>query len=291
MEDIKRKVLVIDDEPGNIKMLYRGLAHIYQILGATSGEEGIETTKTENPDLILLDIQMVGISGYEVLTQLRKDPDTSHIPIIFLSGLDNPEDESYGLELGADDYIAKPFNLAVVRARIKTQLKIVSQKEQIEYLANHCPLTNLANPKLIHNHFNHVLENISADRLLALLYMDLNKFKPINDTYGHDAGDFVLQEVAKRLKEKVAQEGLVGRLGGDEFLLVLHNLENKEAIYGLCADIKSLLAEPILYQGLTLQIGTSIGVAVHKDDGEQYMELRKVADANMYKDKESGKES
>lgn len=287
MGEKKRKILIIDDDPANVKMLYRGLGHIYQVLGAISGEEGIETAKSECPDLILLDIQMAGISGYEVLTRLKKDSDTAHIPVIFLSGLDSHEDESYGLELGADDYIGKPFNLTVVRASIKTQLKILSLQEQIEFLENHCPLTKLANPRRIQSYFHNLVKQASDDKKLAIVYLDLNKFTSINEHFGRNTGDAVLKEIANRLREVIGKQGLVGRAGGDEFLIILRNMANKTDINTLCAKIKRLFTEPVEHEGTTLEVTTSIGVAIFGEDGDKYIELLKVADANMHNDKEA----
>jgi diguanylate cyclase (GGDEF)-like protein len=178
----------------------------------------------------------------------------------------------------------------VVRARIKTQLKIVSQKEEIEFLANHCSLTNLANPKLLSNYFNNLtaphnqgVEN--QGKLISMLYMDLNQFKPINDSYGHDAGDLVLQEVAKRLQDTLADKGLVGRLGGDEFLVIVDGYETQEQVRELSNSLKQCVALPIQYNDMLLNVGASIGVAFYPQDGSDYLQLRKVADAKMYEDK------
>ena len=134
MTEEKRKILAVDDDRLNLEVLNECLSKSYQVLSAISGEAAIEIAKAKQPDLILLDIRMKPMNGYEVLLRLKASPQTKRIPIIFLSALDMPEDESYGFDIGAADYINKPINKAVVKARIANQLKIVEQREEIEHL-------------------------------------------------------------------------------------------------------------------------------------------------------------
>ena len=172
-----KSILIIDDETSNIKLLHSGLVDKYQVLAAKSGEAGINIAKQQQPALILLDIVMPGIDGFEVIKRLQNDAETADIPVIFLTGLHSVENEEHGLNLGAQDYINKPFHMAIVRARIATQMKIVEQKETIKFLANHDALTGLPTLRIALDRLDMSLKAAKRQKWkLAVLYIDLDGF-------------------------------------------------------------------------------------------------------------------
>ncbi len=285
-----KSILIIDDETSNIKLLHTGLADQYQILAAKSGEAGIQIAKQHQPALILLDIVMPGIDGFEVIKRLKSDAETSDIPVIFLTGLHSVEKEEYGLNLGAQDYINKPFHMAIVRARIATQMKIVEQKETIKFLANHDALTGLPTLRIALDRLDMSLKSAKRqDQKVAVLYIDLDGFKDINDTYGHDAGDLVLKAVAKKIINLVRESDTVCRIGGDEIMVILNDINNKQSLQDKCQRIINDIGNSILYRKNKINVTASIGASIFPDHAETAEPLRKKADETLYKVKRSGK--
>ena len=285
---MKKKILVIDDEATNIKILYNFLED-YTVLAATSGEKGVKTAISQQPDIVLLDIIMPGMDGYEVLHQLRENEATKEIPVIFLTGLDCAENEEYGLKLGASDYITKPFNMNVVEARLATHLKIVEQKKTIEFMANHDFLTGIPNRQYIHELFNQVC---LKENKIALLYMDLDHFKSANDQYGHDAGDAILKEIVSRVQDILAglehQPNYIGRVGGDEFILIMSNVSSIVQLSANCEQLLQKIEEPIVFDDKPIHISASIGGLFATSD-MKYADLVSKADELMYKVKREGR--
>jgi diguanylate cyclase (GGDEF)-like protein/PAS domain S-box-containing protein len=422
----KPKVLVVDDVPGNIMTLAEILKSDYEILMATSGQAALEAVLAHEIDLILLDIIMPEMDGYEVCEKLNNNKLTCDIPVIFVTSQSDDVDESRGLELGAVDYVTKPAIPVIIKARIKTHLELKwqrdllksevaghkkskeslqlaarvfentteaivvtdhrnrivdvnpaftmltgfkkdeaigndpgfaksgrhdtefysnlwhqlwktgswegemwdrrkngeifpklvsvnlvknedgevinciavfsdaslakSNEEQLQRLAFKDSLTGLDNRTSFHVRLQQ--EFCLAKRnnkKLALLCIDLDKFKPINDTYGHAIGDMVLVEVANRMQSCLRESDSAARLGGDEFSVILTEITKPTDCRSVIDKMLTTLQEPMEIDGNTLQVGASIGIAIGLDQGEDVDTLMKNADAAMYQAKNSGR--
>ncbi|MBT4837605.1 MAG: diguanylate cyclase [Methylococcales bacterium] len=283
----KQVVLLVDDEPANIQVLAACLQDFCQLKVATSGQQALDLAlKKPLPDLILLDIEMQDIEGYDVCVQLKNNLTTSNIPIIFVTGKNAEEDEEKGLELGAVDYITKPVSSAIVRARVKTHLTLKHQQDQLKLMALHDHLTKLYN--------RHYLMDVAEKKIahskrhqqpLSLLMMDLDHFKQINDTHGHLVGDRMLQGVAKLLMEQSRLEDVVARFGGEEFVILLDQCDLTGAVekaQEYCSAVEALKPDGV---PVTLSIG-AVQLCAEQDNFKDFM---KRADDAVYKAKEKGR--
>lgn len=210
------KILVIDDEVDIAAIIKEALASKgYEVVTASSGEEGLKKLKKEPADLILLDVTMGGMSGYEVCQNLKRDKFTRFIPVIMLTALGQTRDKITGIEAGADDYVTKPFDLGELETRVRWTLK----RTHSQVAAN--PLTGLpGNPSIEEE----IRERIDKKKNFAVLYLDIDHFKSYNDKYGYAKGDEIIRITAKILAEAIDKlsedEGFVGHVGGDDFILI-----------------------------------------------------------------------
>ncbi|MCL2219155.1 MAG: diguanylate cyclase [Chitinispirillia bacterium] len=222
-EQKRFSILVVDDETSNIDVLSHVLKEKYKLFVAKNGEGAIKIARDNQPDLILLDVIMPGMDGFEVLTQLRKSDVTASIPVIFITGQDSKENEIKGLNLGAVDYITKPFHNIIVDARVRTHMKIVEQMRIIERMSIMDELTDLPNRR----YFNDQLVRewgraIRETSSITLLIIDVDKFKVYNDTYGHPQGDALLQAISGVFKNALKRPAdFVARWGGEEFIMLM----------------------------------------------------------------------
>jgi diguanylate cyclase (GGDEF)-like protein len=226
-KDIEQKnsILIIDDELLNLKLLVHILEADYTIHTAENGTSGIAKAKELTPDLVLLDIVMPGIDGYEVLAALKSHDTTKQIPIIFITGLASDEDEEKGLALDAVDYISKPFSTKIVKLRVRNQIQIINQLRTIDYLSKIDQLTEIPNRRSFDERINTEWNRAMRDHIpISILMIDVDKFKNYNDTYGHQQGDVVLQTVAKVItKTLMRPTDFAARWGGEEFTVLLSN--------------------------------------------------------------------
>lgn len=231
LEPNKPRILVIDDERFNLSALSTSLKDEHKVLVATSGEQGLHTAEQARPDLILLDVKMPGMDGYEVCRRLKADERTQNIPIIFITALADAMDETRGFELGAVDYIIKPFNLSVVRARVRTHLRLKRQSDLLEEIAFRDSLTGVPNRRAFHERRAQEWTRCRREGLpLSLILLDVDHFKLFNDHYGHGAGDECLARVARALASCLADaDGLLARYGGEEFVAVLPSTDREAA--------------------------------------------------------------
>jgi diguanylate cyclase (GGDEF)-like protein len=296
MNDEKRRecILVVDDDPANLMVLNQILSSEYTVLTAKTGEEALDRAQEEGPDLILLDILLPGIDGFEVLRKLKASVDTQFIPVMFITALDKDEDEEKGLLLGAVDYITKPFRNGIVLARVRAHLQILRQMRMIEHLGLTDPLTNIPNRRCFDDHLAVEWKRaIRNKRCLSFLMMDLDKFKIYNDTYGHPQGDVLLISLARIFATAARRPGdLAARIGGEEFGLLLPDTE-AEAARQIAEEIRAEVEGariPLLDGKLITRITISIGVSgLVPSPDDPILGLLKKADQRLYKAKESGR--
>jgi len=283
----KPVVLIVDDEPVNIQVLAACLKGTYQIKVATSGKQCIELIQTGlEADLILLDIDMPEMDGYEVCTILKSSIGTASIPIIFVTAKNEVHEEEKGLEIGAVDYITKPISPAIVAARVKTHVTLKLQHDKLQNMAMHDQLTGLYNRYFLLEDARHkVSKSKRHSYALSVLMMDIDHFKVINDNYGHAVGDDVLRAVADSLSSEKRQEDVLARFGGEEFVLLLDHCNIKEA------EIKAerLRAAIEILQPADLKITVSVGVAELNSEETTFTEPLKRADDALYIAKEKGR--
>ena len=289
-------VLVVDDTPWALQLLAEGLGDEYVVAVAASGEEALNLAGADpQPDAILLDVVMPGMDGHETCRRLKSDVRTRDIPIIFITAESSPRSEVEGLDLGAVDYIAKPVNLAIVRARLRTHVQLHQRTRLLERLALMDGLTGVANRQRFEDAL--VLEWQRALRShapLSVLFVDLDRFKVYNDRFGHGIGDEVLRRVA-RLAQSVARRpaDLVARYGGDEFVVLLPDTPEQgatEIAEELTRTICSSRA-PIVVDGTPIPCSASVGSATVVPTPEmQPAELVSRADAAAYGVKRAGRD-
>ncbi|MGO2477562.1 MAG: diguanylate cyclase [Pseudoalteromonas sp.] len=289
------KILIVDDDPLNRLVLEKTLQHEYQVCLMPSGEKALTFVKSNHVDLIILDIMMPGIDGYEVLVELKENPTTQAVPVIFISANDSHDDEAKGLELGAMDYITKPFSTAIVRARVRNQLMIKQKNDLLEMLASIDGLTEIPNRRYLD-------DNLARERRrsrrngtpLSVMLMDIDHFKRYNDCYGHRAGDDCLKQVAHALVA-VCQRGsdFVARYGGEEFAAVLPNMGKYDAME-FANKLRNAVKSLNIPHRASLNaecITISIGVAT-TENGQVYAEhaLLEEADLGLYQAKDNGRD-
>ena len=291
----KQRILIVDDEKFNRLMLSELLLPDYEVFLAKNGEQAIACARaTPPPDLILLDVIMPGMDGYEVLRRLRADERTCNIPVMFITGMCEAEDETKGLDMGAVDYVLKPFRSAVVRARVRNHMSYIWQRKQLEQEAFIDGLTGIPNRR----RFDQVMdiEWRRANRhgsQLSVAMVDIDYFKQYNDTYGHGAGDEALRQIAAVMLQVINRSGeLAARYGGEEFVVLLPEIERDEAVR---------IAERIRYavEALGLRHETSSvasfvtisvgGVSVVPSVNSTVAELLALADNQLYLAKREGR--
>ncbi|MDR0315966.1 MAG: diguanylate cyclase [Treponema sp.] len=223
----KNSILIVDDEKMNLKSLTHILTPDYTVYTAKDGPTAIEMAEQYLPDLILLDILMPGMDGYEVLAALKTIEATREIPIIIISGLNSAADEEKALALGTRDYISKPFSAGTVKLRIRNQIQIVNQIRAIERLSMMDQLTDIPNRRNFDNQLRTEWRRaIREQSPISIMMIDVDRFKYYNDTYGHLQGDVVLQTIAKVISQTLRRTtDFFARWGGEEFVVLLSNTE------------------------------------------------------------------
>lgn len=290
----KASVLIVDDTPANIQVLAEALTSDYRVRVASQGSKALEIARSADPpDLILLDVMMPEIDGYQVCQQLKADENTSSIPVIFVTAKSGLEDEAHGLNLGAVDYINKPFQLPVVRARVKTHINLKLKTDLLENLAQIDGLTHIPNRRRFDQVFAQEWARMAREKQpLALAMIDVDYFKAYNDHYGHGAGDDCLRQVAAALQRSLNRPAdLVARYGGEEFVLLL---PNTDAPGGLTIAERARLE--VVAAGLAHahsqiagQITVSIGIAVAEVPDGDPQRLLAAADQALYQAKRGGR--
>ena len=301
-------LLVVDDIPDNIHELLEALKDEYRIMVACNGTKALEVLQGSTPpDLVLLDIMMPEMDGYEVCRRIKATPVGNRIPVMFVTVVEATQDKVKGFELGAADYITKPFDIDEVRARIRTHLElarlrhflenVVAQRtamlqvseEKYRILAHRDPLTGLPNRVLFAELLAHAIQHAETSKTeFSLLKVDLDNFSSINDSLGYNLGDQLLIEVAKRLQDLLPESDAIARIGGDEFNILLDNSEGMP-IDLMAQRMIDTLAEPFSLSGHSVCVGSRIGIALYPSDGNTAEMLQSSADAALHQAKAQGR--
>ena len=300
------RILVVDDVPDNVEILDARLSSRgYAIVTAATGEEALERVKEEPPHLILLDVMMPGLDGHQVARRIKDDETLPFIPIILVTALNEAEDVVQGLESGADDYISKPYNFRELEARVRAMLRIkflqdeLDQKNRELELANRRlkklsitdGLTELFNHRHVHQLLHDEFERSArTGEAVAVAMMDLDRFKNINDTYGHPTGDVILYETARIIKETAREIDMPGRYGGEEFIAILPGTGEEEAAH-FAERVRQAVESHVFRDGATeVRMTVSCGVASFPAPGVDAPEaLLKAADEALYQAKHGGR--
>ena len=290
-------ILIVDDQAANVQLLEEMLREAgYRCIASTMDPNAVCALHRANHyDLILLDLQMPGMDGFQVMEGLKEIEIDGYLPVLVITA--QPGHKLRALNAGAKDFISKPFDLMEARMRIHNMLEVrllYKHLEQyslaLESFALHDTLTGLPNRRLLFDRLAlaiaHARRNSGA---MAVMCLDLDGFKHINDTMGHDAGDALLRMVADRLVAAVRQEDTVARLGGDEFVIALSESSHADAVARLAEKVVQAVSKPYRIQGSDVHMTTSIGVGIYPTHGETVESLMKSADLALYETKRAGK--
>ncbi len=286
---MRQKVLVIDDAPMMHNLIVARLNNEdLEFISAYSGDVGLAKAIECAPDLILLDVEMPHPDGFEVCRQLSANMDTKNIPVIFLTGVSNTEQKIKGLNMGAVDYVTKPFEPAELLARVRASLRTKYLVDLLSRKAMLDGLTGLWNRAYFEQRLAAEQAHISrTPRPLACVMMDADKFKSINDTYGHPFGDTVLRRIAALAQSQCRQEDVLCRYGGEEFVILTPNVDGAGAAR-LAERIRTLIeAEKFQFNGTPVPVTCSFGVAEIQTFNE--LPLLDRADQALYDAKHGGR--
>src|SRR5690554_1204022 len=293
------RILVVDDNPDNIEIIatrlrFRG----YEMEEATDGRQALDIVRTNPPDLILLDVMLPDIDGYEISRQIKNDDNLPFIPIILVTARDSTQDKVMGLDAGADDYLTKPINFPELEARVRSMLRIKrlqdeleEKNRELERLSISDGLTGLYNHRKIHSLLHEEFDRAqrTAEKI-SVAMLDLDRFKAVNDTYGHPAGDKVLQELAQILRENAREIDRCGRYGGEEFMVILPETDIDDATVFVERIRREVARRPFdIGTGEPLHMTVSAGVATCPNEGIDSPEtLVELADNALYGAKSGG---
>jgi len=294
---LNARILVVDDQVIGARALAAMLrdAGYINVTHTTDPFQVCALHRAHRYTLILLDMQMPGKSGFQVMHELNAVESEGYAPVLAITA--EPSYKVHALKAGARDFISKPFDVEEVLTRIRNMLEIRllhedarSAANSLEILAQQDPLTGLGNRRLLTKRISAAMANARRTKsAMAVVYLDLDGFKAINDTSGHGVGDALLKQVARRLESVVREEDTVARVGGDEFMIALWHVANARDVAIVAAKVVEIISEPYLIEGRNLVVTTSVGVGVYPVHGEDAEVLMKSADTALYAAKRAGK--
>jgi diguanylate cyclase (GGDEF)-like protein len=294
------RILVVDDNRDNVEIIatrlrFRG----YEIDEATDGAVALERVRLNPPDLILLDVMLPDIDGYEISRRIKGDSALPFIPIILVTARDTTQDKVAGLDAGADDYLTKPINFPELEARVRSMLRIKKLQDEIELknrelerLSISDGLTGLYNHRHIHKLLNEEFDRVDrTNERLTVAMFDLDRFKGVNDTYGHQAGDRVLEQLADILRESAREIDRLGRYGGEEFMVLLPDTSIDDAVVFVERVRREVARRPFSIsddQALRMTISAGVSTYPHPRIKNPEMLVR-LADEALYAAKSAGR--
>ena len=296
-EILNAGILIVDDLEANVLLLEQMLrgAGYTRITSTRDPYAVCALHRANHYDLILLDLRMPGMDGFQVMESLKEIETDGYTPVLAVTA--EPAHKLRALQSGAKDFVSKPFDLPEVLMRVHNMLEVRllheaarTYSQMLEALALNDPLTGLANRRLLADRMSMALVQARRNKsAMALVYLDLDGFKQINDTLGHGVGDILLKMVADRLVATVREEDTVARLGGDEFLLALWHVSGIDYAVAAASRAIEAVSQPYDIEGTTVCITTSAGVSIYPDHGEDPETLMKSADAALYEAKSAGR--
>ena len=290
----KESVLIVDDTPINIQVLVQALRSSYRMRVANGGKDALSIAESDDPpDIILLDIMMPEMDGYEVCRRLKQNPQTMRIPVIFVTAISDSDNEAYGLNLGAVDYISKPFSIPVVKARVRTHLQLKQRTDMLEKMSMVDGLTGIANRRSFDQRLEHEWGRGKRNgNHISLIMIDIDNFKAYNDNYGHGAGDECLRLVANAIQSSLSRSAdFVGRYGGEEFVVLLPDCKEDGALK-VSENIRRKVEELNIiheFSGTADHVTISLGFKSMRCEGNGRAELLHKADQAMYSAKKNGR--
>ncbi len=287
--DAERILIADDDRSMRVALQNVLVKDGYEIEAVSDGIDAVSRCEKNMPDLIILDALMPNLNGFEACKKIRMLRGSSHVPILIVTALDDEKSIEQAFNSGATDYIPKPIHFAVMRQRISRLLKASRAEVHVRELAYNDSLTGLPNRTMFINQMQKLLKKVRrSSEILAVMFLDLDRFKYVNDTLGHNVGDMLLKSVAERILSCVRSADTVARLGGDEFTLVLDGIEDRNVVASIADKICQKLGEPYSFAGKDIYVTASIGISLHPQDGDDIGVLMKRADTAMFKAKERG---
>jgi len=284
----KSTILIVDDTETNIDILLELLGEEYDLLVALDGESALNIVQDEKINLILLDIMMPIMDGYSVCSILKSKESLKDIPVIFITAKTDEDSIEKAYDVGGIDYVTKPFKPRELLARIKTQLKLQKVLEHLEFVASYDEMTGIYNRRkffaLSMERFDDAKDNLCA------VMIDIDKFKRINDNFGHPVGDEVIKIVTKTISENLLNDTIFGRIGGEEFAAICHS-ENSQDVLENIEMIREKIdnLEVTTPDGQSVKFTISEGIAKATEDTKTLDELLKEADIALYEAKGSGR--
>lgn len=282
-----QKILIVDDERIMLRIASKILSKDYEIICAGSGAEAIELFDKERPDLVLSDLIMPEIDGYELQRILQEKSDEP-VPVMFMTADEREESESKGFRLGASDYIRKPLKADVLLQRVKNILDRIDKIQGLTEAANLDLMTGLLNKTAAQKEIAKLCEKSRG----VLMILDLDNFKLVNDLYGHTTGDKILIRFAELIKSMIRSTDVAGRIGGDEFLAFCQNVHDEKIISNKTLFLNQQLlisAKKFMGDDMQIPLGTSIGAVFVPNEGRDFATLTDKADKALYKVKHHGK--
>ncbi|WP_339535110.1 putative bifunctional diguanylate cyclase/phosphodiesterase [Pseudomonas hunanensis] len=280
-------ILIVDDQSSDREVLQGSVSSFGEVHVAHDGREALQVAGEYRPDLILIDIELPDMNGFALCRAIKTDPKLCDAAVLFVSSHIQCDNQVRALEFGGVGFIQKPINVPVVRAHVRAHLNLRNEAKRLSY---YDALTGLPNRQLFTNRAAQAIQQAQSNgSKVALLLLDLDHFKSINDSLGHSVGDAILKCVAERLASSVRPQDTVSRPGGDEFVILLPQVVRLEAIGDLCEQLLRTLASPMQIGEKRYSITTSIGVSIYPEDSTDLEALYSHADAAMYQAKREGR--
>lgn len=292
--DAKPLVLLVDDSAFDRKWLQDQLLPLgYAIETAGDGKSALARMCREEyarPSIVLMDAVMPIMDGFAACRAIKMLPIEPAVPVLMVTGCEDATSIDYAFDSGAEDYIVKPVNIALLHRRISRILKVQQMDALVRDMAYRDSLTGLPNRRMFQEELERLLLRAAqAEGSLAVIFLDLDKFKRVNDDLGHAAGDRVLQEIARRFEKVIGRDMFMSRLGGDEFMMVFSDIGEEVTVAPLLQKLVQACEAPICCGDACAKVGVSIGVSFFPTDGRESMDLMRKADTAMYRAKaESG---
>ena len=285
----KKTILIVDDTPNSIILFNDIFRNNYKLKVAPNGRRALVLAgKNPPPDLILLDIIMPEMDGYEVCRRLKDDPTTADIPVIFVTIRSEESDEANGLALGAVDYISKPFSIPILLARVQTHIQLRGMQLQMERLAVTDELTRCYNRRYFMQQGEvELTRHKRYDHPMAVLMLDIDYFKRVNDNCGHAIGDRVLKKMADTITADLRKSDLFARIGGEEFAVLLTETDTAGALH-IAEGLRGRLRFPV--EESSLFVSVSIGTAMMRENDRDLNQILSRADKALYRAKEEGRD-